>query len=406
MNRREFVGTTIGTAVGGVTGTSIFRTIEAGEVPDDVRITRVVGFDLELERNKTAGKNSRLDVHGNRSRDRMLRLYTNTGVHAVGACRANERDVRKLLGRNPFDLFDAEKRQVAGPLGAGTMPVWDLVGRILKKPAYELLGGKGPERVPVYDGSIYFLDLLPEYQNDWKKRLAEEIELGRGLGHTAFKIKIGRGAKWMNRAEGDARDVELVREFRRLAGKDAIIGVDANNGYDLAGAKRFFDRTGDVEIAFAEEMFPETVKDCLAFKEYFQKQGRKTLLADGETQGELNAFKPFIKSKAIDVLQGDMNHFGFEGILKEAAWADPQEIQVAPHNWGSLAGYYMQLHVGRAIKNFYRAEHDPLSTDVLTSEGYGRKNGQATVSDSPGFGLEINGKKFRGVVRVRFDVMA
>ncbi len=402
MNRREFVGAAIGTGVGGVLGTSVFHLIEAGEVPGDVRITRAVGFDLPLARNKTAGKNSRLDVHGDRSSDRMLRLYTNTGVRAVGNCRASERDVRTLLGRNPFDLFDAEKRRVSGSLGAGTMPVWDLVGRILEKPAYELLGGKGTERVPVYDGSIYFLDLLPQYRADWKKRLAEEIELGHRLGHTAFKIKIGRGAKWMKRAEGDTRDVELVREFRRLAGKEALIGVDANNGYDLAGAKRFLDRVGDADIAFAEEMFPETVEDCLAFKEYFQQQGLKTLLADGETQGKLEAFQPFIKAQAIDVLQGDMNRFGLEGILKEAAWAEPAGIKVAPHNWGSLVGYYMQLHMGRAIKNFYRAEHDPLSTDVLSAEGYRRKDGLATVPNAPGFGLEIHEKNFQHV-KVLFD---
>ena len=41
---------------------------------------------------------------------------------------------------------------------------------------------------------------------------------------------------------------------------------------------------------------------------------------------------------------------------------------VAPHNWGSLVGYYMQLHVGRAIENFYRAEHDPLSPALFAEK--------------------------------------
>jgi L-alanine-DL-glutamate epimerase-like enolase superfamily enzyme len=99
-----------------------------------------------------------------------------------------------------------------------------------------------------------------------------------------------------------------------------------------------------------------------------------------------------------------MNRFGLEGILTEAAWAKEAGAVVAPHNWGSLVGYYMQLHVGRAVSNFYRAEHDPLSTDVLVAEGYERKSGTSSVPDVAGFGLSINEKKFASDVKVRFDL--
>ena len=81
-----------------------------------------------------------------------------------------------------------------------------------------------------------------------------------------------------------------------------------------------------------------------------------------------------------------MNHFGFEGILTEAEWAQPAGIQIAPHNWGSLIGFYMQLHVGRAIPNLYMAEHDPLSTDVLIADGYEIKDGTCSVPEVPASG--------------------
>jgi L-alanine-DL-glutamate epimerase-like enolase superfamily enzyme len=138
-------------------------------------------------------------------------------------------------------------------------------------------------------------------------------------------------------------------------------------------------------------------------KQHIADKKLKTLLADGETQNKLDPFKPLVEARAVDVLQGDMKHFGFEGILDEADMAAPQAILVAPHNWGSLIGYYMQLHVGRAIKNFYRAEHDPLSTDVLIAEGYSIKNGEATVPDAPGFGLAFDEQKFADV-KPKFDV--
>src|SRR4029078_1259002 len=102
----------------------------------------------------------------------------------------------------------------------------------------------------------------------------------------------------------------------------------------------------DFNIAFVEEMFPEKVDECLSLKAFIREHGWQTLLADGETQSELSAFKPFIENRAIDILQGDMNHFGVEGIITEAETAQPAGIRIAPHNWGSLIGFYMQLHVG------------------------------------------------------------
>ena len=117
-------------------------------------------------------------------------------------------------------------------------------------------------------------------------------------------------------------------------------------------------------------------------------------------------FKPFIEAKAIEIYQADMNHFGFEGILTEAAWAKEQGLMVAPHNWGSLVGFYMQLHVGRAITNFYRAEHDPLSNEILVAEGYDIDNGTATLPQEPGAGILIDESKFASHATIRFDVSA
>lgn len=375
----------------------------ADELPRDIKVTRIAGFDLISRRSKQAGKNSRLDVHGDRARDRMVRIFTSAGVDGLGNCRADSRVLAGLLGKNPFDFYRPSERRMVGPLGAQTMPLWDLAGKVLGKPVFELLGGGGPERVPVYDGSIYFADLLPQYAPRWKDRFREEIDVGLRSGHLAFKIKIGRGAKWMDRAEGDARDVEVVRVIREHAGRDVILGVDANNGYDLAGTKQALAQIGPLGIAFVEEMFPEEVDQCLDLKQFMAGRGWSTLLADGETQADLDVFKPFIQAKAIDVLQADMNRFGFEGILTEAAWAKPQGILVGPHNWGSLVGFYMQLHVGRAIGNFYRAEHDPLSNNLLIADGYHIQDGTSSVPDAPGFGLSINEEEF-GRAKINFDL--
>ena len=113
--------------------------------------------------------------------------------------------------------------------------------------------------MPVYDGSIYFADLLPQYADRWRDRFREEIDMGLKRGHRAFKVKIGRGARWMPRAEGDSRDVEVLKTIREHGGEELIIGVDANNGYNLAGTKKLLGALPDYNFAFVEEMFPETV---------------------------------------------------------------------------------------------------------------------------------------------------
>lgn len=395
MQRREFIGA-LGAAA--LLGPAAW----AESLPADLKITRAVGFDLFSRRSKVAGKNARLGVHGSGAMDRMVRLFTNVGVEAVGRCWKEEKVVAQLLGKNPFEDFDPASRQMPGPLGRRTMVLWDLAGKLLKKPVYELLGGE-PGKVPVYDGSIYFADLLPEYEARWKDRLQEEIDMGMKAGHRAFKIKIGRGNKWMDRKAGDSRDVDVIQTIRNHAGDKVLLGVDANNGYDRQGAQRFLERVSDCNLAFFEEPFPEQVDESLRFKEFIAERGWKTLLADGEGQSELEVYRPFIDAKAVDILQGDMNSFGIELTLANGAMAAPQGIQIAPHNWGSLLGFYLQLHVGLAMPNFYGAEQDPLTTDVLVADGYEIADGKCTVPNAPGFGMAIDEKKF-GRVKVNFDL--
>lgn len=402
LNRRQFVAG----CVSSFAAATLARELHASCT--GVRITRIVGFDLRTRRNKVAGKNARLDVHGDSATDPMVRIYTDQdGLEGLGVCRAGNDRLSALLGRSPGE-FLSDRDSIRKALGSQTMPLWDLVGRMQNKPVCDLLGaapGAG-RTVPVYDGSIYFADLLPEYVSAWEDRFKREIDMGFEMGHRAFKIKVGRGAKWMPRAEGDARDIAVVTLIRAHAGKDVILGVDANNGYDLDGAKRFVEATAGARLAFTEELFPEVVEQCLALKEHFRSLKLDTLLADGETQDSLDAFKPFVAANAIDVLQADMNRFGVEGMLDEAAMGRAKGIRIAPHNWGSLMGFYQQLQVGPAVENFYRAEHDPLSTDIVVADGVTIKDGRATLPSGPGFGLRIDEARFAAEAKIKFDLKA
>lgn len=403
MKRRDFLGLS-----GGVCLLGPFSSLagSATELDPDIRITRIVGFDLYSKRNKIAGKNAVKGVHGANSRDQMIRAYTNAGIDGIGHCRADPNAARQMVGRSLKEIYDAQRNKMTGTLGAGTMAMWDVAGKIAGRPVYEILGGKGDEKVGVYDGSIYLADLLPQYETNWRDRFREEIDMGMALGHRAFKVKIGRGHKWMPPDQGYERDKQVLEVIRKHAGPEAIIGVDSNNGYTLDKAKQLLLDMPDYDFAFMEEMFPETVEQCLEFKEFIKSHGLKTLLADGESGREIEFYEPFINAGAIDICQADMRQFGMDGIMTIADSCRDKGILIAPHNWGSLIGYYMQLHIGRAIGNFYRAEQDPVSTDVIVADGYAIKDGYATVPDAPGFGLTIHEDKFASKVKVRYDLKA
>jgi L-alanine-DL-glutamate epimerase-like enolase superfamily enzyme len=370
----------------------------------DIKITRIVGFEMNCNRNKIAGKNAVRDVHGSTAKDKMIRIYTNAGLDGIGHCGADKKKVSKIKNKSLKDLFDTGRNRMTRMIGPGTMALWDLAGKVTKKPVYQLLGANGKKKVDVYDGSIYFADLLQKYKNNWQNRLRKEIDMGLEIGHKAFKVKIGRGFKWMPWEDGYKRDKQILQLIRKHAGPKILIGVDSNNGYTLEKAKQLLLDLHDFNFAFMEEMFPEQIDKCLEFKEFIKNHNWNILVADGEGGREVDFYKPFVAAKAIDICQADMRRFGIDGIMEVAALCEDNNVLIAPHNWGSLMGFYMQLHIGRSIRNFYRAEHDPVKTDVIIDEGYKIENGYATVPDKPGFGLTINEEKFASDIKVRFDI--
>jgi L-alanine-DL-glutamate epimerase-like enolase superfamily enzyme len=398
MQRREFLGSL---AAAGLCALPALGDM----IPADLKVTRAIGFDLPTRRAKFVGKNAVRGDHGQESQDRLVRLYTNMGIEAVGRCWREQEDVERLLGKNPFSYFDQATRRFTSPLDRRTMVLWDLAGRVLGKPVYQLLGGNDNRPVPVYDGSFYFSDLLPQYTDNWQDRFREELDASRKAGHRAIKVKVGRGHQWMERQPGDDRDIEVLKLIREHVGPDFLIGVDANNAFDHERARTFIDRAAEIDLAFFEEPFPEHPQHSRELKEYMRSKRLDTLLADGEGTDDEQRFQPLVDAKAVDLLQGDMYSLGIEGIMAEAAMGQPAGIRVAPHNWSSLMSLFMQVHVGLAVPNFYRAEVDPLATDILNYDGYKIQDGKCTVPDAPGFGLSINEQKF-SQLKVNFDVRA
>ncbi len=386
MNRRQFLF---------LAAAALARSAFA-DAPADIKITRITAFDVPTKRPKFIGKNARLDDHGDSSRDRMVILHASDGSQGFGCCGADEKALAALLGKPPT---------TAG-LGVHTMPAWDLLGKLQKKPVHQLLNSttQPPHHaIKVYDGSVYFTDLLKDHAADWRDRFKWEIDELTSRGHRAFKAKIGRGNKWMPRDEGDARDIDVLRLLRAHAGKDISIAVDANNGYDLPRTKELLDALPDFNFLFIEEMFPEEVKLDLELKSFLRERGLKTLVADGETQRNVEPLKPFIEAQAIDLFQLDVNAVGIEGLMEESRLTAARGLAIAPHTFGTLMGFYAQLHVAAAIDNFFSGEQDALTSPLIITDGYAIKDGFAKIPDAPGFGLRLDTAKLSSL-KPRFDL--
>ena len=385
MNRRRVlhVGTSV---IGGLAARRYARGAQ------DVKITRITSATVVGERPWMIGKNARLDDHGQTSQRDLVRIFTDSGHEAMGVARDADEVAQAMIGKNPLAFYD-EKVGIVDAEGVQDvrrieLPLWDLIGKVLGKPLHQLWGGRGGTRVPAYDGSIYFADIL--HPDQGVARIEWEIDQSMQRGHRGFKLKVGRGHKWMPPEEGFRRDVEVINAVRRVAGPKCKIGIDANNGYDLAGAKRLLGEVGDRDIVFAEEMFPEQVDQCLEFKQFLRDQGLKTLLADGESATDRAHFIPYLEAKAFDVVQADMGRLGPTEWFRLARLAEQHGVLCAPHNWGWQFGYIVILHFGAAIPNFLMAETDPVVFDAYDTSALKFAEGIYTLPDLPGYGVGVN----------------
>jgi len=401
LTRRSFLRATAGAGTAALAA-RIARAGAAPALPTDVRITRIEAAHLRGDRSRTVGRNACKGVHGRHATDPVVRLHTDAGVTGWGWSRAkkNATATRHLLGQRLADVFDPATG-TRGPFLSLDFPLWDLAGRVLKRPVWALLGGEGPHPVPAYDGSIYFDDLDPETGKDrGLGPVLEAVAKGLERGFTAFKVKIGRGHKWMDREAGDARDVEVLRAIRGRIGKECRLLVDANNGYSPEGARALMERTRDLDLYWFEEPFPEQKEACVALRRFLLDGRFPALLADGEgSSRNVKAFTEIVRAGGIDVVQFDLRGYTLTRWRAYVPVLVDTRTRSAPHNWGShLSGFYI-AQFARGCGHFDCGEVDWMRMPAVRSEGYRLAGGVMSVPDAAGFGLDLDEERFARLVK-------
>ncbi len=365
-------------------------------------ITAAAWGVLEGRRPRVAGSNARLGEHGDRVRVPLLRLTTQDGASGFGVCRAGRERGSELLGRSVSDLF-AGGGGVGEPWLAFEWPLWDLAGRLADRPVYALAaaiaGMPVPDalRVRCYDTSLYMDDLHLDSDEEAAALLASEAADGYALGHRAFKIKVGRGARWMPPDAGMRRDIAVIRAVRAAAGPEATLLLDANNGWNLNLTKHALAETADCRIYWMEEPFHEDATLYRDLKEWLQTEGLPTLVADGEGEASPSLLR-WAQEGLVDVVQYDIFGHGLTRWLALGKQLDAWGARSAPHHYGGHLGNHVSCHLAPALRGWTFVEWDEAATPGLDTSGYVLEDGRVSVPDAPGFGLSLDEEVFARAV--------
>lgn len=353
------------------------------------RLASVEAVELVTRYPRTVGRNARLGSHGSGPRQTALIVRTDKGAVGWGLASGRIEGLDSLVGKPIDGLFDLE----VGVVDQAAMPLdfalHDLVGRILDQPVYELLGARGDTSVTCYDGAIYFDDLDPDNAPRGLDVVLGNCAADHAAGYRAFKLKIGRGNRWMSPEAGLARDIEVTKAVR-AAYPDCRVLVDANDGYSCAGLLDYLDAVGDCELFWIEEPFAENADDLGQLRAYLNRTGAATLIADGEFEPDEPGLLELCEAGLLDVLLMDVVSYGLTEWRRVMGRLETLGVHASPHAWGLPLKTLYAGQIAAGLGNVLTVEGVPGETDGVDASGYRLENGVLHVPDAPGFGIELD----------------
>jgi galactonate dehydratase len=304
-----------------------------------------------------------------------------------------------LVGQDPFRiehlwrLMYNGSRFPGGSLGLAALSgieiaLWDLKGRALGRPVYELIGGRCRDRVRVYRG---IGGATPQELADDARRAVEE-------GFTAVKMAPqppdSEEIAWGRALRGTAQRVEAVR---KAVGEDVDIGLDPHARiFEPYKARELAEAVQPYRPMFVEEpLRPENIAALAALRREV-----RVPIATGEMLYTKYAFRDILAAGAADILQPDLLICG--GLLeakKIAAMAEAHYVKVAPHNPLGPVSTAAAVHFAASTPNFLILEYRPARrgpTRDLVREPLALEDGHIRIPEKPGLGVELNEAAFAG----------
>jgi galactonate dehydratase len=346
-------------------------------------------------------KITRLETFLVKPRWLFLKVHTNAGIVGLGepilegralTCAEAVKEIEPyLLGKDPRQVvhhWQAIYRHAfyrGGPiltsaLSGIDMALWDIKGKALGVPVYELLGGPTRQRIRVYTHA----------------RTPEKIKEGLARGFTAFKTGPAkkRPARYIETPAQVRYAADQFGELRKAAGEDVDIAIDFHGAISPAHAKVLIKALEPHHPMFIEEPCQAQNHDIMAEI----ARGTHLPIATGERVFTKWGFREVLEKKAATVLQPDLCHAG--GITEVrliAGMAEAYYAAIAPHNPLGPISLAAGVQLAASIPNFLCQEQ------VTLGEGYLKKpftlrGGYLDLPTGPGLGIELDDNAMAGKI--------
>ncbi len=345
----------------------------------------------------------------------FVRIHTDAGITGIGEGSLQYKDAALaaeienfgtyLRGKDPFEIekhWTSLHRRVTWTGGAVTMSaisaidlaLWDIKGKALGVPVYELIGGKVRDRVPLYANGWFAGDEPSahgpqegaEGEQEWYAARAAEVV---AKGFRCLKIYPFRGEQVIT-PERMKRGVGLVRTLRETVGPDIEIAVDIRARLNVWSARRVAQALEPYNIAWLEE--PILFDNADTMGEFARSVN--VPVATGEQLYTRWEFRALLEQNAVGIIQPDICHAGgFSELRKIAAMAETYYVSLSPHNSNGPISTVASLHLDMAINNCHMQElflnslpyyQEVLTKPLVIEDGYG------TPPAGPGWGTDLD----------------
>ncbi|MGI8484713.1 MAG: galactonate dehydratase [Thermomicrobiales bacterium] len=307
---------------------------------------------------------------------------------------------RLLIGEDPNrieHLYQIMTRQYfwrAGIEGMSAISgieqaLWDIKGKVLGVPVYELLGGRVRDTVRLYN-HLGGGQMRVMYESKEACQFAENALAIKESGYTAIKfmaVPRTEPVEGMQQVRQAARYVEAIRD---AVGDDMDLMVDLHARTWPAMGIEYCQALEPYGLLFFEE--PCSTEDIDATLEVTRKS--RTPIATGERLVGKHQFRDLIAKRACHIIQPDLSHCGgLWEARKIAAMAEAHSIAVAPHNPNGPIATAVTMHFAAATPNWIIQEaitndvpwrNDVVINPVEVNHGY------SAIPTGPGLGIDIN----------------
>ena len=274
--------------------------------------------------------------------------------------------------------------------------LWDIKGKALNVPVYELLGGAVREKIRVYSW----------IGGDRPSNVAQAAQEKFDQGFTAIKMNATEELGWIDSFSKITEVVKRVQAIRDKLGYKMDIAVDFHGRVHKGMAKILMKELEPFKLMFIEE--PVLAENQEAFKEL--QRHTTTPIATGERNYTRWGFKSILHDGGVDIIQPDPSHAG--GILevkKIAAMAEAYDVAVALHCPLGPIALAACLQIDFCTPNAFIQEqslniHYNQGSDLLDylqdPSVFQYENGYVYKTRKPGLGIEINEEKVRKAAEV------